>query len=122
MFIEVGPRGIADPSCSVYGHTIVPVSKTVMELTQSSSSDDYSEEENILGPEYAENEASDLMKGRPYPEHVNQVLESLYTNGMTGWGTKHSANLELAVKSTGLELQQVKVSITLVLVVATLPL
>lgn len=51
------------------------------------------------------------LKGRPYPEHVNDVLESLYKSGMTGWGSKHSTNLELAVKSTGLNLSQVTVSV-----------
>ena len=50
-----------------------------------------------------------LAKGRPYPAHVAQILESLYKNGMTGWGRRHSANLEQAVKSTGLDLSQVKV-------------
>ena len=52
-----------------------------------------------------------LLKGRPYPEHVSEVLESLYNSGMTGWGSKHSATLEMAVQSTGLKLSQVTVSV-----------
>ena len=35
--------------------------------------------------------------------------ESLYKSGMTGWGAKHYANLDQAVRSTGLNLSQVKV-------------
>lgn len=50
-----------------------------------------------------------VAKGRPYPEHVGRILESLYKSGMTGWGAKHSANLDQAVRSTGLNLSQVKV-------------
>ena len=49
-----------------------------------------------------------VAKG-PYPEHVGKILESLYKSGMTGWGAKHSANLDQAVRSTGLNLSQVKV-------------
>ena len=50
-----------------------------------------------------------VAKGRPYPEHVGRILESLYKSGMTGWGAKHSVNLDQAVRSTGLNLSQVKV-------------
>ena len=50
-----------------------------------------------------------LLKDVPIQSMLAQILESLYKNGMTGWGRRHSANLEQAVKSTGLDLSQVKV-------------
>ena len=46
---------------------------------------------------------------KPFSSHVVTVLQSLYKRGMTGWGIKHSEDLESAVKSTGLNLSQVKV-------------
>ena len=48
---------------------------------------------------------------KPFSPHVVAVLQSLYQRGMTGWGIKHSEDLESAVKSTGLNLSQVKVCI-----------
>ena len=40
---------------------------------------------------------------------VVAVLESLYRKGMTGWGKKHSTDIEAAISSTGLHLTQIKV-------------
>ena len=48
---------------------------------------------------------------RAFSPEVVAVLESLYQKGMTGWGQKHSRDLESAVESTGLNLSQVKVSV-----------
>ena len=44
-----------------------------------------------------------------FPPEVSDCLERLYANGMTGWGMDYSNDVELAVKSTGLSLSQVKV-------------
>ena len=46
---------------------------------------------------------------KPFSPKVVAVLQSLYQRGMTGWGIKHSKDLESAVKSTGLNHSQVKV-------------
>ena len=43
------------------------------------------------------------------PQEVSDCLERLYANCMTGWGMDYSNDVELAVKSTGLSLSQVKV-------------
>ena len=49
--------------------------------------------------------------GQPFPKRVTEVLENLYSRGMTGWGKSHGAiYIEIAVSSTGLTLSQVKVS------------
>ena len=45
----------------------------------------------------------------PFSAEVVSVLQSLYRRGMTGWGTKHADSLEAAMRSTGLNLGQVKV-------------
>ena len=76
---------------------------------QLSDSDSGSESTEACGTQSTV--TSILLKGRPHPEHVNEVLESLYKSGMTGWGSKHSTNLEMADKSTGLNLSQVTVSV-----------
>ena len=44
-----------------------------------------------------------------FPPEVSDCLERLYANRMTGWGMDYSNDVELAVKSTGLSLSQVKV-------------
>ena len=44
-----------------------------------------------------------------FPPEVSDSLERLYANGMTDWGMDYSNDVELAVKSTGLSLSQVKV-------------
>ena len=49
--------------------------------------------------------------GQPFPKRVTEVLENLYSRGMTGWGKSHGANIEVAMSSTGLTLSQVKVAI-----------
>ena len=46
----------------------------------------------------------------PFSAEVVSALQSLYKRGMTGWGKKHSSSLEVVVRSTGLNLGQVKVS------------
>ena len=45
----------------------------------------------------------------PFSTEVVSVLQSLYRRGMTGWGKNHSDSLEAAMRSTGLDLEQVKV-------------
>ena len=50
-----------------------------------------------------------VQTGKPFSKEVAAVLEALYSRGMTGWGKKHSADIETAIASTGLQLTQVKV-------------
>ena len=50
-----------------------------------------------------------VQSGKPFSKEVAAVLESLYSRGMTGWGKKHSGDIETAIASTGLQLTQVKV-------------
>ena len=50
-----------------------------------------------------------VQTGKPFSKEVAAVLEALYSRGMTGWGKKHSANIETAIASTGLQLTQWKV-------------
>ena len=45
----------------------------------------------------------------PFSTEVVSVLQSLYRRGMTGCGKNHSDSLEAAMRSTGLDLEQVKV-------------
>ena len=47
--------------------------------------------------------------GHPFPKKVQSILESLYNKGMTGWGAKHTAAIEVAIQSTGLSDAQIKV-------------
>ena len=49
------------------------------------------------------------QSGKPFSKEAGAVLESLYRRGMTGWGRKHSQDIESAVASSGLQLSQVKV-------------
>ena len=53
--------------------------------------------------------ATTVLPSKPFPEEVATVLESLYIRGMTGWGKRHSRDIESAIASTGLQLTQVKV-------------
>ena len=53
---------------------------------------------------------SNMEASGPFSAEVVSTLQSLYKRGMTGWGKKHSSSLEVAVRSTGLNLGQVKVS------------
>ena len=53
--------------------------------------------------------ATTVLPGKPFPEEVATVLESLYIRGMTGWGKRHSRDIESAITSTGLQITQVKV-------------
>ena len=46
----------------------------------------------------------------PFSTEVVSALQSVYKRGMTGWGKKHSSSLEVALRSIGLNLGQVKVS------------
>lgn len=50
-----------------------------------------------------------MPSGKPFSKEVAAVLEALYKRGMTGWGKKHSGDIEAAITSTGLQLTQVKV-------------
>ena len=49
------------------------------------------------------------QSNQPFTPEVVAVLQSLYRRGMTGWGKRHSLDIESAVASTGLQLSQVKV-------------
>ena len=50
-----------------------------------------------------------MVSGKPFPEDVKRKLESLYYAGMNGWGRKHQSELDTAMATTGLSLEQVKV-------------
>ena len=50
------------------------------------------------------------VRGR-FNDETQQVLTSLYRRGMTGWGKKHSAFLDLANDKTGLTLPQIQVCV-----------
>ena len=47
--------------------------------------------------------------GGKFGDETQQVLKSLYKRGMTGWGKKHSAFLDLAAGKTGLTQPQIQV-------------
>ena len=47
--------------------------------------------------------------GGEFSDDTQQVLKSLYKRGMTGWGKKHSAFLDLAAGRTGLTQPQIQV-------------
>ena len=51
-----------------------------------------------------------VLPGKPFPlGEVSALVESLYVRGMTGWGKRHSRDIESAIASTALQLTQVKV-------------
>ena len=54
-------------------------------------------------------EQSRIVPGKPFPKPVQQSLKSLYQKGMIGWGKKHAAAVVIAMESTGLTENQVKV-------------
>jgi len=56
-----------------------------------------------------------LLKLKKFHQEITECLERLHTNGMTGWGTDHSDDIEWAMKSTGLSLSQVRVMLGLLL-------
>ena len=47
----------------------------------------------------------------PFPESINGTLLALYAKGMTGWGGKYEPFLMKARDSTGLTVEQIKVSL-----------
>ena len=49
------------------------------------------------------------QQGKPFSDHVSQVLESFYKSGMVGWGERHNDNFADAVHITGLSASQVQV-------------
>ena len=65
--------------------------------------DDLSETESDSGP------SRSCPGNKLFPVEVVDVLEALYQMGMTGWGKKHSQDVDTAIASTGLHLTQVKV-------------
>ena len=56
-----------------------------------------------------ESEQCRIVPGKPFPKLVQQSLKSLYERGMIGWGRKHAAAVVIAMKTTGLTENQVKV-------------
>ena len=60
-----------------------------------------------LDPE-PENERSTIVPGKPFPKPLQQSLKS-YQKGMICWGEKRAAAVVLAMESTGLTENQVKV-------------
>ena len=58
-----------------------------------------------------------LKSGRPFPEHVTDVLESFYKRGMTGWSGDRTAIFQEALESTPLDDAQLKVYIILFMVI-----
>ena len=50
------------------------------------------------------------VRGR-FNDETQQVLTSLYRRGMTGWGKKHSAFLDLANDKTGLTLPRAQIQV-----------
>ena len=58
--------------------------------------------------------ASSTQRNKPFSKEVSAVLESLYNKGMTGWESKH---IEFAIERTGLQLSQVKVWSTLMVII-----
>jgi len=46
-----------------------------------------------------------------FNDETQRVLTSLYRRGMTGWGKRHSAFLDLANDKTGLTLPQIQVCV-----------
>ena len=51
--------------------------------------------------------------GGKFGDETQQVLKCLYKRGMTGWGKKHSAFLDLAADKTGLTQPQIQVCLLL---------
>ena len=81
--------------------------------SEASADDSQSEtilsEDDDLGAEKAT-----LESGKPFPKDVTEKLETLYSRGMNGWGKAHKSEIDVAMTSTGLELSQIKVSLTVV--------
>ena len=44
-----------------------------------------------------------------FPKEVTKVLEDLYLRGMRGWGQEHTDQIEIAITTTKLTVDQVKV-------------
>ena len=53
--------------------------------------------------------------GRQFGKEAHDILENFYARGMTGWGAKHAAELEVVQSTTNLTLAQIKVSFFLLL-------
>ena len=52
-----------------------------------------------------------IVPGKPFPRPLQQSLKSLYERGMIGWGKKHAAAVVIAMETTGLTENQVKVCV-----------
>ena len=50
-----------------------------------------------------------IVPGKPFPTPVQQSLKSLYEREMIGWGKKHAAAVVIAMETTDLTENQVKV-------------
>ena len=46
-----------------------------------------------------------------FPKETVAILDSLYSRGVTGWGRSHTADVQVALKSTNLNIEQIKVCI-----------
>ena len=46
-----------------------------------------------------------------FPKETVAILDSLYSRGMTGWGRSHTADVQVALKSTNLNIEQIRVCI-----------
>ena len=52
-----------------------------------------------------------MKSGRVFPDRITSLLELFYAQGLTGWGAKHTATFEEALKSTSLSPAQLQVYI-----------
>ena len=75
----------------------------VMELDDLDDDFPFSDTDSESGP------SRSCPGNKQFSMEVVDVLEALYRRGMTGWGKKHSQDLDTAIASTGLHLTQVKV-------------
>ena len=76
---------------------------------ETSITDSENLQDHAAPPQQPEAGTLHCAAGQPFPKRVTEMLENLYSRGMTGWGKSHSATVEVAVSSTGLTLPQVKV-------------
>ena len=56
----------------------------------------------------SEKMAMEEHRGR-FSEATTSMLESYYSRGLTGWGSKHTDLFEETIKATGLDESQLKV-------------
>ncbi len=79
--------------CRTRGKIMLVLDMSVAELDMAGSGDEKMEREG----------------NQKFSDEAIRILQRLYSNGMTGWGKDYHSNISIAITTTGLTLNQIKV-------------